>query len=356
MRLCFIGDAGHVNLLSWVRYYAQRLGHEIHVLTFNPACEQVDGVTFHRIEGRLARSKARYVLAVPAIRRLVRRIRPDVVIGYRINSYGLLAAASGFRPLVLVAQGNDLWEPALQTAVSRFTARRADLLQTWAPHMTRKLIELGGAPERILTLPKGVDTAVFTAAQQPASEPTVVSTRQFRPEYRHELILEAVAIAARQVPGLRYVVCGDGLCRADLERRAAALGIADLVEFRGRVPHTELPSRLRAAQVYISAIAEDGVSASLLEAMACGAFPIVPDVEPNRDWIAHGVNGFLVPPANVEAMAAGIVAALSDAALRTSARAANLELVASRASMDANMRQMESRYRHLVPARTLAHA
>jgi glycosyltransferase involved in cell wall biosynthesis len=356
LKLCFIGNAGHVNLISWIRYYAETLGHDIDVVTFNPPCEDVNGVRFHVLNGRLMQSKWRYVAAIPAIRRLIRRIRPELVIGYRINSYGLLAVASGFRPLVLVAQGNDLWEPALQTAISRYTARRADMLQTWAPHMTRKLIELGGRPERILTLPKGIDTGLFTPGSAPAPDPIVVSTRQFRPEYRHEIILEAIATAKARVTGLKYIACGDGPCRDQLHGLAAELGIASQVEFHGRVNHEDLPLRLRRAQVYVSVIAEDGVSASLLEAMACGAFPIVPDVEPNRDWIRHGSNGFLVPPHDPRVLADRIVEALNDAELRHAARAINVRAIADRASMAANMREMERSYRALVPERAGAHA
>jgi glycosyltransferase involved in cell wall biosynthesis len=356
MKLCFIGDAGHVNLLSWIRFYAVRLGHEVHVVTFNPPCEPVDGVRFHCVQGPLMRGKFRYVLAIPAIRRLIRTVKPDLVVGYRINSYGLLAVASGFRPLVLVAQGNDLWEPTLQTAVSRYTARRADLLQTWAPHMTRKLIELGGPPDRILTLPKGIDTETFRAGDVPAHEPVVISTRQFRPEYRHELILQAVAIARARVPSMKYVVCGDGPCRADLQRMVEDLGLSLTVEFRGRVAHAKLPIQLQNAQVYVSVIGEDGVSASLLEAMACGAFPIVPDVEPNRDWIRDGVNGFLVPPGDTKRLADRIVIALSSPELRTAARTHNVNAIAARASMAANMAQMERHYLGLVAQGMRAYA
>jgi L-malate glycosyltransferase len=356
MRLCFIGDAGHVNLLSWARFCAGRLGHDIHVISFNPPREEVNGVTFHRVDGPLMRKKLRYVLAIPAIRRLIRQIRPDVVVGYRINSYGLLATASGFHPLVLVAQGNDLWEPAIQTLVSRFTARRADLLQTWAPHMTRKLIELGGDPGRILTLPKGVDIDLFNASDVPVSRSVLISTRQLRPEYNHELVLQAVAQVRQTVPGLRYLACGDGPCRADLERFAAELGITPVVDFRGHIPHAELPGHLRQAQVYVSVIAEDGVSASLLEAMACGAFPIVTDIEPNRSWIKDGVNGFLVPPGDLPTLATRITSAFADTELRLAARRRNLELVSSRASMAANMRQMERSYRRLLSSAVAAHA
>jgi glycosyltransferase involved in cell wall biosynthesis len=222
--------------------------------------------------------------------------------------------------------------------------------------MTRKLVELGGRPERILTLPKGVDTSVFTPGPTAARDAILISTRQFRPEYRHELILQAVALARLRVPGMKYILCGDGPCRGQLERLTEQLGITSLVEFHGRVAHAELPARLREAQVYVSVIPEDGVSASLLEAMACGAFPIVPDIEPNRDWIRTGVDGFLVQPGDTAALADRIVDAFTDHALRLAARTHNLNAVVERGSMASNMRQMERSDRSLLSPSVIAHA
>ncbi len=353
MRISFIGDAGHTNLLSWARYLIDPLGHEVHVVTFNPAGEPVPGLIEHRITGWAARSKARYVLAIPQVRARIRAIAPDLVIGYRINSYGLLAALSGARPLVLVAQGSDLFYPEpsrLHRWVCRFTTGRADLLQTWASHMARELVALGGEPSRILTLPKGVDTTVFTAAGRVDRErrPTLVSTRQLRREYNHHLVLEAAARVVRDLPTLEYLLCGDGEHRGTLERQAEALGLGGCVRFLGRVEHRDLPQYIRSADVYVSLQPSDGVSASLLEAMACGAFPVVSDIEANRLWITDGENGFLVPPHDAEAVAARLLAAFEDPALRTRAREANVRIVESRGSMAANLRRMDARYRTLV--------
>jgi glycosyltransferase involved in cell wall biosynthesis len=240
--------------------------------------------------------------------------------------------------------------------VSKFTAKRADLLQTWAPHMTRKLVELGGDPDRILTLPKGVDTDLFNPAPAPSEKRILISTRQLRPEYHHDVALQAFAIARRTVPGIRYVLCGGGPIRAELEQLAADLGITDAVDFLGHVPHPELPRRLRDAQVYVSMQHEDGVSSSLLEAMACGAFPIVTDIEPNHNWVRNCENGFLVAVGDVNGLATRIVDAFENTALRLEARAENLEAVAARGSMASNMRQMERHYRLLLSSGQAAHA
>jgi len=123
---------------------------------------------------------------------------------------------------------------------------------------------------------------------------------------------------------------------------------------------------LRRSQVYVSLVSTEGVSSSLLEAMACGVFPIVPDIPANRLWIEDGKNGFLVPmdgwqrdhvrgflapPTDQARLADTIVAALRDERLRRNARDINVEIVRHKACWHTNMARMERAYRALAESR-----
>jgi glycosyltransferase involved in cell wall biosynthesis len=114
------------------------------------------------------------------------------------------------------------------------------------------------------------------------------------------------------------------------------------------IPHARMAPTLAGAQVYVSTSLSDSTSVSLLEAMAAGAFPVVTDIEANREWIEDGRNGFLVPVDDPAVLASRIIAALADPELRRRARAHNLELVRRRASWRANMDAIERLFRRLV--------
>ncbi|MFQ6061284.1 MAG: glycosyltransferase, partial [Thermoplasmata archaeon] len=90
-----------------------------------------------------------------------------------------------------------------------------------------------------------------------------------------------------------------------------------------------------------------GTSASLLEAMACGLFPVVSDIPANRAWIEDGKNGFLVPLDNQEILARRIVEALQDGDLADAAMKRNIELIKRRALWRDNMKLIETVYRQL---------
>ena len=87
---------------------------------------------------------------------------------------------------------------------------------------------------------------------------------------------------------------------------------------------------------------------SLLEAMAVGLFPIVSNIEGNRDWIADGANGFLVDPHDPDALAARITLALSKVDWRREVCQQNKEIVKQRALRKSQMEIMEQAYRELL--------
>lgn len=353
MRICFIGNAGHVNLLSWAKYLTDKLGHEIHIITFNQPCEEISGITVHILQMPLINTKLRYLLGVPKVKEKVGLIKPDILIGYRINSYGLMAVLTEFHPVVLVAQGTDLFcslDSKVQKFFVRYVVKKADLLQTWASHMGDKLLEYGASKDKLLILPKGVDIDIFRPPdkQSPKDSFTLISTRQLRKTYNHECILKAIPLVLKKIPDLKYLVCGEGEYKAELERLTKKLEIEDHVKFMGRIQHNELPFYLSSSDSYIAMQSTDGVSSSLLEAMACGVFPIVTDIEANRLWIKDGVNGFLVPVNDHISLAQKIIIAYENHKLREEAIAKNITLIIERGSIAHNMAQMENIYLGLI--------
>jgi len=350
MRICFLAHASSANTRSWANHLAEVLGHDVHVVSLCHGDGLGRGVTLHVIPQRTSGVLA-YATALPAAKRLVREIRPDVLVGYRIASYGFLAAATGFHPLVLAAQGRVVTSPnaLLKKFLVSYAIPRADLINSWAQHMTLRLVELGARPEIILTTPRGIDLGLFSPGAPDAERTdTVAVTRSMHRGYRHEVMLHAVAAAAREVPGLGCVFAGAGEAMDDLKALASKLGLSDRVEFEGEIPAERLAEILRGVRIYASTVRSDGVSASLLEAMACGCFPIVADNDANRLWLEDGVNGSLVDAADPTAYAAAIVGALRNTEKRESAAKRNREIVESEADLDKNMRVIESAYAELV--------
>lgn len=355
MRILLAAAARSTNTRSFVEAFAAR-GHDVHVATLHPG--RIEAATVHEL-GRSEHGLSRlsFARAVPAFRRLHRSLRPDVTLGYYASSYGILATLAP-RPRVVVTAGSDVLRDGQETFLQKllvprlagFALRRADLVLCWAPHLASAAVELGAARARILTIPRGVDVVRFHPADGVAAgPPRIISTRALSPFYRPELVLDAfLELRDRGMPA-RLEMVGEGPSREALAARASASRHAGDVAFPGRLDPDALGARLRSAAVYASFPPSDGVSASLLEAMASGLLPVVTDLETNRDWVISGVNGLLVPePVTVRAVSEALERALGDEGLRRRAREQNSAVVRERGDRDRNTIRFEEAFASLV--------
>lgn len=352
MRILFLAEAPSPYAREWAEHFASALGHEVHLASLQEAGAPPRGVTFHSLGrhfGRLA-----YAAAIPAVRRLGAALSPDLVIAYRVTSYGVLAAAAGLHPLVLAAQGQYIAYPPssrLKRALARYAMGRADLVLAWGAHMARNMRKLDCEPGKIRTIAYGIDTDRYRPdadRSPPGHPPRLLSTRAMRRDYNQEQMLRALPEVVRAFPDVIWTAVGEGPERERLEALAGELGVADNVEFPGRVSGERLLGLLKVCDVYLSAVATDGVSASLLEAMACGAWPVVTDNEANRLWIRPGLTGDLVAGGDALAMGRCIVDALKGVERARAAQKENRALVEDRASLRRNMALIDEMLRALV--------
>jgi len=197
----------------------------------------------------------------------------------------------------------------------------------------------------VFVCPRGIDLEKFKArAEGAADEFSVITTRGLHRGYRVDVVIRAIAEARRELPGVNALIAGGGEAEEELRGLARNLGVGDRVKIPGHVVNGELPGYLARSAVYVSPVPSDGVSASLLEAMAAGAFPIVRDIEANRAWVEHGRNGFLVPGDAPTAYAGAIVSACRDEPLRRRAADENRHIVHERGNLLVNMRRIEAAY------------
>jgi glycosyltransferase involved in cell wall biosynthesis len=132
------------------------------------------------------------------------------------------------------------------------------------------------------------------------------------------------------------------------QRWIEELGLTGKVALLPQQTRPQMADLFRQAQVAVSPSFHDGTPNTVLEAMACGCFPVVGDIESLREWITPGVNGLLVDPADPQALAEAVLVALEQPDMRQRAAAHNLELIAERAEYGRVMLQAEAFYKQLV--------
>jgi len=150
---------------------------------------------------------------------------------------------------------------------------------------------------------------------------------------RSLVALRALALAGDGVRRFKVVVYSVGkkeevLISAELLRRENGL---DIEVLDSHVSHERMLEYFARARLYVGLSISDGISTSMLEAMAMGVFPVQSDTSMASEWIEDGKTGFIVPAEDPEVVAERIARALEDDALVDAAAAANVRTIEARA-------------------------
>ena len=249
------------------------------------------------------------------LRRVLRELKPDLIHAGPIQTCGLLAALTGFRPLLVMSWGFDLMQDAERSGwwrwATAYTLRRATVFTSDCEATRRKALAYGVPEDRSVVFPWGVDLEHFKPQDRGAGERedgfTVFCNRSWEPCYGVDVLARAFVSASRRCPDLHLLLLGGGSQSASIHQILEQGGAVEKVTFAGQVSQSDLPRYYHMADLYVSPSHVDGSSVSLMEALACGLPCLVSDIPANLEWVADGQNGRLFPDGDAEALAAAIL-------------------------------------------------
>jgi len=352
MKICFLAHGVSIHTRKWTRYFRDQ-GHQVSLVTLTPA-GIMPGMEIYDLKHSwhvsYKNTNWHYLLKLPRIWKVVRDIKPDILIAIFLSSYGILGALVRLKkcPLVTRVCGSDIFvfpkRSFLHRFVTRFALSRADLIISVAQHMTQTLSDYMVNDKLVLTQQYGIDTNLFFPPHEAASSrsPVCLSNRAMVPICNLETILLSAHKLEAQGSPVHINLAGDGEQSKFLKQKAGKLKLRDRVSFVGNIDHARMPEELRSASIYVSMSLSDGTSISLIEAMACGAFPVVSDIPANREWITDGVNGYLVSPDSPDQLAQRLNDAWNRPELRQTAAERNWSIIREKGDYKKNMAIIES--------------
>ena len=357
MRICYLADCNHRNTLNWAGYFSKHLNHEVHIISLNKNLTIENGINFHHVKTFFYKNKLKYIFAQAKIKKVINQIKPDILIGYRITSYGFISSTLNFNPLVIAAQGQNIVWPEkhmVKKYAAKYAIQKADLIHSWASHMSEKLLELGAKQEKILTVPKGVDTELFYPRNSiihsyERDTIKIISTRALKKEYDHDILLTSLCKLKNCFRiNFHLTIVGDGDNKKKLKKMAECLKINDNITFTGQIDYEKVAEKYRSSDIYISTVETDGVSSSMLEAMSCGLIPIVVKNIANMQWIKDGINGYLYEAKDSNKLVQKIIIATQKLEDFEELRKKNRKLINNKFSIKENMKIFEKNYKKLI--------
>lgn len=351
MKLCFLAGADSIHSKKWIEYFDKR-GHETHWITLVPNIfkdiKNIKLYLINRFPGKLLNI---LLNAIP-VRRLIKKINPDILHAHYAGINGVLAALSGFHPFVLTVWGSDVLiagKSKIKKSLVKFALNKADLITCDAEHMKEAMIKLGIASSKIKIIRFGIDTKKFSPGKKNNNSSTVISLRSLVPIYDLETLIKAVPLVLKEFPEAKFIIIGEGSEEKKLKEMAENLGILENIKFIGSIPNDKIPQYLREADVYVStALSDAGIAASTAEAMACGLAIVITDSGENKKWVKDGENGFIIPVKSPEILAEKINYLLKNKEIRRKFGEINRKIIEERNNYYKEMEKVESIYKGLV--------
>lgn len=279
----------------------------------------------------------RDVVSYLALRRILRRFRPDVVHTHSAKA-GLLGRAVAWQlrvpAIVHTVHGAPFhpYQPRLAQwffrACERWAARRCHRLVCVAQALADQLAAAGVAEkEKMITIYSGIQIQPFLQAEP------------FRPEYRarlgwgpeciivgkiarlfylkgHEYLLAAAPKILAQIPQVRFLLVGDGILRPKIEQQIQQAGLADYFRLVGLVPPEEIPRWIAAMDILVHTSLREGLARALPQALLVGRPVVSFDIDGAREVVLPGKTGYLLPPKDSDGLAEAIIQLARDGALR----------------------------------------
>jgi sugar transferase (PEP-CTERM/EpsH1 system associated) len=274
--------------------------------------------------------------------------RPDVV--HTHNTKPLLYAGPAARlarvpVLVHTRHGQRFGAERRQTVLFRLVSRLADRVVCVSHDSARLSVQEGLAPNKVCAIWNGIDVNLF-GYTGPADAGPAVMVGRLSPEKDVDNLLRATALVVRQEPDFRLEIAGDGPCMPALRRTATELGLDQNVRFLGEV--RDVPALLARASFFVLPSLTEGISLTLLEAMARGLPIVATRVGGNPEVMADGETGLLVPSADPAALAEGMRRLRHDPDLRRRMGRAGRQRVETLFDVRRMVAEYEACYRQLL--------
>lgn len=314
------GVVNLINRLPQYRHAVLALDHCDPAFCQRVSAPGVEFISLHKPPGQTLKLAPRFLAEL-------RRLRPDLVhsrnlaaLEMQLPSWwaGVPARVHGEHgwdvdDLGGVSRRHRWMRRAFRPFVQHYIALSTDLQQ----YLDRRI---GVPASRLTRICNGVDTERFAPAAQrecppgsPFADPRLLvvgTVGRMQAVKAQTLLVDAFIATLQAAPGLRerlrLVLAGDGPLRVECEQRLQAAGVADLVWLAGE--RRDVPAILRGLDAFVLPSLAEGISNTILEAMACGLPVLAARVGGNAELVAEGETGLLVE--------AGSVAALRDGLLR----------------------------------------
>jgi glycosyltransferase involved in cell wall biosynthesis len=235
---------------------------------------------------------------------------------------GVLVGKMTGKKVIVTLRGQDIHalKSKLMKPVFMFVVKQADVVTSNNDHHQKTLENIAS----VLIIRNGVDTKRFTLRNQQTMRkklklpkgPLILYVGRFVDVKNVGMLIDAMPDVVKKLPDVHVALVADGPLREELEAQTKKLGVTDQILFLGEKQPEEIPLYYNAADCLVLCSLSEGMPNVVLEAFASNVPVIATKVGGIPELIDDGVNGFLVPSKDSNALARQLVRLLTDTALQ----------------------------------------
>lgn len=322
--------------------------------------------------GERARAEGIAVLELPmkreadfssmlALYGLMKKERFDVVNVQRpkVHTLALVAALFARVPVFIVTRRVLFPIKSSISAALKYSFRVSRIIAV-SEGIKKALVSSGIKEEKIVTIYSGTDLNRFdlekvsgAGVRKEFEIPDggrIVGMVANYSDYRgHEYFIKAIPAILKEAPDVYFLIAGRDTTSEKLLSLAASLGVKERIRFAGF--RKDVPELLSVMDVSVNSSLSEGLAGALRESLAMGVPVVATNVGGNPELVKDGINGFLVPPAEPDAIAVAIIKLLKDRDLKEKMGKAGREFVIKNLTVEAMIDQTEALYLELYNSR-----
>jgi glycosyltransferase involved in cell wall biosynthesis len=363
MRVLLLAAGSDIHSVRWANQLAEH-GNEVHlcyVANQKPAMDKFNNkICLHELKFPAPHG---YYLNVLQLKRIISKIKPDILNAHYSSGYGTLGRLVGFTPYLLSVYGSDVYDfpynKKTNMKIIRKNLKAATEIASTSNAMAIQTSYLVDIPvSKINITPFGVDVEKFSKKniQKDDNKIIIGSIKKLSPKYGMKYGILAIDYLVKNLLDnqknmeLEYRIYGEGEEKEELELLVKECNLENIVKFMGRVPNEVVPEALNEMDIFLgnSILDSESFGVAIVEAMACEVPVIVTDVDGFKEVVDNGNAGLMVPRKKPQVMAENIYRLIQDTKLRKEIGRKQRDRVIKYYNWTENVKFMERIYERLV--------
>lgn len=357
VKIVLLSSANSIHTIQWAKHLS-KAGFKVHVVSQHPISKDFpNDILVYPLPYS---SFIGYYLNIFTLRKILKKIQPDLINVHYASGYGTTARLANAHPYVLSVWGSDVFEFPYRSFFHKNLLQKnlksADVIASTSLSMAKQTQQFIDGPKKIEITPFGVDLEKFNPfvfdKNTNAQTICIGTVKTLKHVYGIDILLKALSIVYKDIKIefpqianlLNFRIVGGGADMHELKKLAVELGIDHLTHFTGAVSHEEVPAELNRLDIYVALSRQESFGVAVVEAQAMGIPVVVSNVGGLPEVVQNGKTGFIVDSENPQQAANAIKKLILDSELRQAMSVEAKKFVRSNFSWQSCAKKMSDVY------------